>query len=78
VSLERFLICGAAGLTVVPVEDAAAVLPDTHPEQMAEHLTPRETQVLEMLAEGLSNEEIAGRLGISDHTAKVHVNSIPR
>ena len=29
-----------------------------------------------MMAEGLSNKEIAGRLGISDHTAKFHVNSI--
>ena len=29
-----------------------------------------------MLAEGLSNKQIAYRLGISDHTAKFHVNSI--
>jgi DNA-binding NarL/FixJ family response regulator len=70
------VFAAAAGLTVVPVEDAAAVLPDTRPQQIVEPLTPRETQVLEMLAEGLSNKEIAARLGISDHTAKFHVNSI--
>jgi DNA-binding NarL/FixJ family response regulator len=70
------VFAAAAGLAVVPVEDAAAVLPDSRPEQMVDPLTPRETQVLEMLAEGLSNKEIAGRLGISDHTAKFHVNSI--
>ena len=29
-----------------------------------------------MLAEGLSNKQIAGRLHISEHTAKFHVNSI--
>jgi len=70
------VFAAAAGLAVVPVEDAPGVLPDSRAEQLVEPLTPRERQVLEMLAEGLSNKEIAGRLGISDHTAKFHVNSI--
>lgn len=39
-------------------------------------LTPRESEVLSLLAEGLSNKVIADRLAISDHTAKFHVNSI--
>ncbi len=39
-------------------------------------LTPREIEVLQLLAEGLSNKSIAGRLGISDQTAKFHVASI--
>ncbi len=39
-------------------------------------LTPRESEVLTLLAEGLSNKEIAVRLEISEHTAKFHVNSI--
>jgi two-component system nitrate/nitrite response regulator NarL len=39
-------------------------------------LTPRETEVLGLLAMGLSNKEIASQLGISDHTAKFHVNAI--
>jgi DNA-binding NarL/FixJ family response regulator len=39
-------------------------------------LSPREAQVLELLAEGLSNRDIAERLGISRHTAKFHVNGI--
>jgi two-component system, NarL family, nitrate/nitrite response regulator NarL len=39
-------------------------------------LTPRETEVLQLLAQGLSNRRIAERLGISEHTAKFHVNSI--
>ncbi|MES1178467.1 MAG: response regulator transcription factor [Myxococcales bacterium] len=39
-------------------------------------LTPREAEVLGLLAEGLSNKLIADRLKVSDHTAKFHVNSI--
>ena len=41
-----------------------------------EPLTPREQQVLELLAEGLANKAIAARLGISDQTVKFHVASI--
>ena len=41
-----------------------------------EHLTPRELQVLALLAEGLSNRGIAARLHISDQTVKFHVASI--
>ncbi|HZQ56151.1 MAG TPA: LuxR family transcriptional regulator [Bryobacteraceae bacterium] len=43
---------------------------------LLETLTPRELQVLRMLADGLGNKEIADRLGISDHTAKFHVAQI--
>ncbi len=41
-----------------------------------ENLTPRENEVLAMLAEGLANREIADRLGVSDHTIKFHISSI--
>lgn len=41
-----------------------------------EPLTPRETEVLELVAEGLPNKAIAERLGISDQTVKFHVASI--
>ena len=39
-------------------------------------LTPRETEVLVLLAEGASNKAIARRLGISVHTAKFHVGQV--
>jgi DNA-binding NarL/FixJ family response regulator len=41
-----------------------------------EALTPREIEVLELLAQGLANKSIAARLGISDQTVKFHVASI--
>ena len=39
-------------------------------------LTPRESEALRLLAEGLPNKAIADRLGISEHTVKFHVNSL--
>ncbi len=45
-------------------------------DEFEEPLTPREIEVLEQLAEGLSNKAIAARLGISDQTVKFHVASI--
>ena len=39
-------------------------------------LTPREVEVLALLAEGASNKVIARQLGISVHTAKFHVGSL--
>jgi len=45
-------------------------------EELAEALTPRESEVLQMLAGGLGNKEIAAKLAISEHTVKFHVASI--
>jgi two-component system, NarL family, response regulator len=39
-------------------------------------LTPREHQILQMLAKGLTNKEVGRVLGISENTARNHVNSI--
>lgn len=46
------------------------------PVEAPAQLTPREQEVLGLMAEGLSNRWIATRLGISEHTVKFHVNSI--
>jgi DNA-binding NarL/FixJ family response regulator len=45
-------------------------------ERSVESLTPREIDVLELVAEGLSNKAVAVRLGISDQTVKFHLTSI--
>jgi two-component system nitrate/nitrite response regulator NarL len=51
-------------------------LPRAAPQPQPEPLTPRELEVLQLIAQGLSNRRIAERLGISEHTAKFHVNAI--
>ena len=55
---------------------AARVQPRNGLTAAPEDLTPREIEVLRMLAEGFGNREMASRLGISDHTVKFHVSSI--
>ena len=50
--------------------------PDLDVEPAVESLTPREIDVLELVAEGLSNKAVAARLGISDQTVKFHLTSI--
>lgn len=53
-------------------------LSDTEPDAkpIASPLTPREIEVLRLIADGAGNKIIAHRLGISDHTVKFHVTSI--
>ncbi len=74
------LLADVPGLRLVgPGEaaDAALVLPATEVSLDGELLlSPRELEVLALLAEGASNKEIARRLNISVHTAKFHVGSL--
>ncbi len=55
---------------------ANAAAPAADLEGPVEPLTPREVEVLQLLSQGLSNKLIGARLGISEHTAKFHVNAI--
>lgn len=72
----------AAGLVVLHPDLASGLtphlIPIAHPLRPSEveTLTPREIEVLGMLAEGAGNKSIARRLGISEHTVKFHVGSI--
>lgn len=70
-----------SGLVVLHSMDVEAVFPASTPAprplaELAEPLTRRESEVLQMLAAGLGNKEIATRLGISEHTVKFHVAAI--
>ena len=69
-----------SGLTVMDANLAESLVPaqaarPTNGKGRGE-LTERERQVVQLLSEGLSNKLIADRLGISDHTAKFHVNGV--
>jgi DNA-binding NarL/FixJ family response regulator len=84
--LQAALRAVAAGLTVLPPAIAPSIVrlddhvsPDSSDDARlapVERLTPRERDVLQRLAEGLSNRAIASALGISDHTVKFHLASI--
>jgi DNA-binding NarL/FixJ family response regulator len=70
-----------AGLVTLTRENytalsAGARVTRTIASAAVEALTPRETEILGMLADGLANKEIAVRLNISSHTVKSHVQSL--
>jgi NarL family two-component system response regulator YdfI len=75
------LEAAAAGLIVLHPAEVDAMFPAAEPAssplaELIEPLTLRESEVLQMLASGLANKEIATRLAISEHTVKFHVASI--
>ncbi|HKW56396.1 MAG TPA: response regulator transcription factor [Candidatus Acidoferrum sp.] len=79
--LEAALQAAVTGLCALPPSDLAAALPATAAvvspvAQLPEPLTPREREVLQRLASGLANKQIADQLRISEHTVKFHVASI--
>jgi DNA-binding CsgD family transcriptional regulator len=74
------LLAGVPGIQLVaPGEPAEILVTTSSTAAQADGdpiLTPRELEVLALLAEGASNKAIARRLGISVHTAKFHVGSL--
>lgn len=77
--IEAAIQAIAAGLSVgtpallnLPLGDA----PEELDTQLIDPLTDREMEVLQLLAQGLANKQIALTLSISEHTVKFHVSSI--
>ena len=66
----------APSITRRLIERFATVSPPTRRASELDRLTPRETQVLRLMARGLSNTEIAATLVVTEHTAKTHVAHI--
>ncbi|ADG78601.1 response regulator transcription factor [Tsukamurella paurometabola] len=58
-----------ASITATPAPAQAAGTPPVD-------LTPRETEVLQLIAEGLANRDIAARLFVSESTVKTHINNL--
>ncbi len=75
-ALAAAITAAAQGLVVVAPSLLDALLPSGTPETPVEALTPREREVLQLVAEGLPNKTIAARLDITDHTVKFHINAI--
>ena len=74
------LLGGVAGLRLAAPGEAASIALVARDQPAAVRseieLTPRERDVLALMAEGASNKTIARQLGISVHTAKFHVSSL--
>ena len=79
--LVAALEAAAVGLVVLHPREVEAVFPAIAPASgaladLAEPLTRREREVLQRLASGAANKEIAAELAISEHTVKFHIASI--
>ncbi len=75
--LAAALRAASEGWVLLDPAFAPQIAPGAAPaEALVEPLTERERDVLQLLAEGLSNRAIGHRLGISEHTVKFHVNAI--
>jgi two-component system nitrate/nitrite response regulator NarL len=78
VMLERM----AGGEMPMPLELARTLLARTYPrpgdsiQVLRPRMTPREREVLVLLVDGLSNRQVARRMGISEHGVKRHVANI--
>ena len=73
----RAAVSALARLAQQAQNEARSLAEALQPPQPAAHpFSPREYEVLTLVAEGLTNKEIAYRLGISDRTVQFHLNSI--
>lgn len=74
--LCRAIRAAAAGQVQLSSKVAARLIREIRPPDNPEKLTERETVVLQLLATGLANKEIAAQLYIGEKTVKTHVSNI--
>jgi DNA-binding NarL/FixJ family response regulator len=80
-TLAAALLASAHGLATIPRQELAMLLPqeeriDPAVKAPTESLTRRELEVLQLMARGLTNRQIARRLEISEHTVKFHAGAV--
>jgi DNA-binding NarL/FixJ family response regulator len=81
VQIAHAVRAAAAGQSILSTEVqqklVAAAGPVAHsPAELPDGLTAREVEVLQLIAEGLANKEIAARLFVSEATVKSHINRL--
>jgi two-component system, NarL family, response regulator LiaR len=74
--LHRAVKAAAAGQVFLSPEAAAQLVQQVKGPESPEPLTPRETEVLRLLALGRANKQIARQLGVGEQTVKTHVSNI--
>ncbi|MBN1311899.1 MAG: response regulator transcription factor [Anaerolineae bacterium] len=74
--LNAAIRAAAAGQVQLSPRVAQRLMQEVHAPDNPEELTPREQDVLQLLAQGLSNREIAAALVIGEKTVKTHVSNI--
>jgi DNA-binding NarL/FixJ family response regulator len=74
-ALAQGLLTGSPALLGPLLSSAPVGLPGSE-EPLVEDLTEREAEVLQLLAQGLANKQIAVALGISEHTVKFHASAV--
>jgi DNA-binding NarL/FixJ family response regulator len=74
--LKRAIRAAAAGQVQLSPQAAARLVREVRAPEPTDGLSPRETEVLRLIAHGRANKEIARELAIADKTVKAHVSNI--